>query len=141
MSLDASNQYKETQVKTANQGKLILMMYDGAVKFIRQALENLPQKKYDAVNNNIIRAQDIITELMLSLNFEANEEFAQKFFGLYTYMNKRLVEGNIKKEAQPLEEVMKYLVELRDAWNVAIESMKKNEPQSETAPKGVNISG
>ncbi len=112
---DASSQYKETQVKTANQGKLIVMLYDGAIKFLKVALDSLPNKKYDTVNNNIIKAQDIIAELMLSLNFEVGD-FANKLYGLYSYMNKRLVEGNIKKTTEPIEEVIRYLVELKDAW-------------------------
>ncbi len=112
---DASSHYKETQVKTANQGKLIVMLYDGAIKFLKIAIEHLPTKKYDTVNNNIIKAQDIITELMLSLNFEVGD-FANKLYGLYSYMNKRLVEGNIKKQAEPLEEVIRYLGELKSAW-------------------------
>lgn len=112
---DASSHYKETQVKTANQGKLIVMLYNGAIKFLKLALENLPKKKYDIVNNNIIKTQDIISELMLSLNFEVGD-FANKLYDLYSYINKRLVEGNIKKSAEPLEEVIRYLVELKKAW-------------------------
>ncbi|PKL19000.1 MAG: flagellar export chaperone FliS [Spirochaetae bacterium HGW-Spirochaetae-5] len=62
------NQYKQTQITTANQGKLIVMLYDGAIKFLTIALDNMSPKSYDVVNNNIIKAQDIITELLLSLN-------------------------------------------------------------------------
>jgi len=112
---NASSHYKEIQVKTANQGKLIVMLYDGAIKFLRIAIENIPKKKYDSVNTNIIKAQDIITELMLSLNFEVGD-FANKLYGLYSYMNKRLVEANIKKAIEPIEEVIKYLIELKEAW-------------------------
>ena len=112
---DASSQYRETQVKTANQGKLIVMLYDGAIKFLKIALDNLPKKKYDTVNNNIIKSQDIITELMLSLNFEVGD-FANRLYSLYSYMNKRLVEANIQKSAEPMEEVIRYLAELKEAW-------------------------
>lgn len=137
---DASSQYKEMQVKTANQGKLIVMLYDGAIKFLKVALDNLPEKKYDIVNNNVIKAQDIISELMLSLNFEVGE-FANKLYSLYTYMNKRLVEGNIKKEAEPIEEVIRYLVELKDAWDqiahVATDNDQLNVDLDQSG--GVNI--
>ena len=64
---DPYNQYKQTEINTANQGNLIVMLYDGAIKFLNIALENLEPKTYDIVNNNIIKAQDIITELLLSL--------------------------------------------------------------------------
>ena len=58
-------QYKEVQINTANRGQLVVMMYEGALKNINAALENFSPKKYDVVNNSIIKAQDIVTELML----------------------------------------------------------------------------
>ena len=95
------NQYKKASIQTASQGKLILMMYDGAIKFINFAIENMPAKKYDVVNTNIIKAQDIITELMLALNMEVGGEIAKNLYSLYDYMNRRLVESNIKKNPEP----------------------------------------
>jgi len=136
---NASSQYKETQVKTANQGRLIVMLYDGAIKFLKIALENLPNKKYDVVNSNIIKAQDIISELMLSLNFEVGD-FANKLYSLYVYMNRRLVEGNIKKSPEPIEEVIKYLNELKDAWDqIAGQSAKNDELDDRDHIGGLNI--
>ena len=61
-------QYKETQINTANQGKLIVMLYDGAIKFINKALEHMAKKEIESTHNNIVKAQDIITELLTSLN-------------------------------------------------------------------------
>lgn len=139
MQKNISNQYKEAQVKTANQGKLIVMMYEGAIKFINIALENLPTKKYDVVNNNIIRAQDIITELMISINFEAGE-FSQKLYSLYTYMNRRLVEGNIKKDEKPLKEVLGYLTELKESWQKVANMNTNNDPAGDVNRGGLNIS-
>ncbi len=124
--MDASSHYKETQVKTANQGRLIVMLYDGAIKFLNIALSGLPDKKYDLVNNNIIKAQDIISELMLSLNFDVGD-FADKLYSLYTYMNKKLVEGNIKKSSDPLKEVIVYLNELKLAWTRVAAHTTKND--------------
>ncbi len=137
---DASSQYKETQVKTANQGKLIVMLYDGAIKFLKTALDNIPEKKYDVVNNNIIKAQDIISELMLSLNFEVGD-FANKLFSLYTYMNKKLVEGNIKKNAEPIKEVIDFLIDLKEAWQqVSTVSTRNDELDVDLDQSGgVNI--
>jgi len=137
---DASSQYKETQVKTANQGKLIVMLYDGAIKFLKLAIDSLPDKKYDIVNNNIIKTQDIISELMLSLNFEVGE-FADKLYSLYVYINKKLVEGNIKKNAEPLQEVVKYLNELKDAWQQVSAVSTKNDDMDIDSDQigGVNL--
>ena len=89
------NQYKQTQITTANQGKLIVMLYDGAIKFLNIALDNMSPKSYDVVNNNIIKAQDIITELLLSLNMDEGGEISQNLFNLYMYFKRQLLEANI----------------------------------------------
>ena len=91
-------QYKKTQVDTASQGK--------------------PTKNIEKIHNNILKAQEIINELISSLNMDVGD-ISQKLFSLYMYMNKRLMDANIQKDAAPLVEVRKYLMELRDAWQVA----------------------
>ena len=110
------NQYKQTEINTANQGKLIVMLYDGAIKFLKVALENMNVKTYDIVNNNIIKAQDIITELLLSLNMNEGGEIAKNLFNLYLYFKKRLLEANIQKSPEIIEDVIKNLASLRDSW-------------------------
>jgi len=111
--------YKDTEILTANQGKLIVMLYEGAIRFLKLAVSNMNPRKYDVVNSNIIRTQDIVTELMLSLNMEEGGEIAQNLFNLYAYMKKRLLEGNMKKDNDVLEEVITLLEQLRDAWDQA----------------------
>ena len=111
------DQYKKTQVNTASQGKLIVMLYDGAIKFLTIAAENMEPKTYDVVNHNIIRAQDFITELISSLNLDSGGEIANNLLSLYLYFKKRLLEANMQKDNKILEEVMKHLRELRNAWN------------------------
>jgi flagellar secretion chaperone FliS len=120
-------QYKQTEITTANQGKLIVMLYDGAIKFLNTALENLPDKKYDIVNTNILKSQDIITELMLSLNMDGGGEIAQNLFSLYVYFKKRLIDSNIKKEPDGINEVLKHLKDLRDAWEQIASKESKND--------------
>ena len=111
--------YKDTEIQTAGQGKLIVMLYEGAIRFINVAMSNMTPRKYDVVNNNIIRAQDIVTELMLSLNMEEGGEIAQNLFNIYAYIKKRLLEGNVQKDNEVLTEVVKLLEQLRDAWDQA----------------------
>jgi len=111
------NEYKKTQIATANQGKLIVMLYDGAIKFLTIAVENMDPKTYDIVNHNIIKAQDIITELLLSLNMRDGGEISQNLFNLYLYFKKTLLEANINKDAELINGVLKLLKELRDAWD------------------------
>ncbi len=138
---DPLRSYRETQIKTATQGKLIVMLYDGAIKFVNLALESMQdgKSKYDSISNYIIRAQDIVTELMVSLDFEKGGEIAKSLFSLYMFINRQLLEANIKKESHPLDAVKKLLIELRSAWVEVSE--KKGLDQLSTSPGGVNIAG
>jgi flagellar secretion chaperone FliS len=135
---NASNHYKQMQIKTANQGKLIVMLYDAAIKAIKTAIDEIPNKNTYDVHTNIIKAQDIISELMLALDFEAGD-IAKRLWALYTYMNKKLVEGNIKKKVEPLKEVISYLNELREAWNQIANTPTKSD-SVDNNKKGLNIS-
>ncbi len=136
---DVFKEYKKTQVNTANQGKLILMLYDGAIKFINKAIELIIQKKannIETIHNNIIRAQEIVYELTSSLNMDVGE-ISQKLFSIYMYINNKLIEANIKKDDKPLREVKKYLIELRGAWEQA--GKKVSSDAKEVKKGGVNI--
>ena len=133
--------YKETQIKTATPGKLILMMYDGAIKNLNQALQDMDDehRRYDSISNSLIKAQDIIAELMISLDFERGGEIAKNLFGLYVFMNRRLLDGNIKKDKAPLEEVRTLLMELRGAWAEVADKAGVSAGSNQT--RGVNIAG
>ena len=137
--------YKDTEIQTANQGKLIVMLYDGAIRFLRIAQENLNPRTYDVANTNIIKAQDIITELMLSLNMDAGE-VAQNLFNLYAYMKKRLLEANMAKDGEILTEVIKLIEPLKTAWEEVLN--KDGAPSAPARPApgrpegaGLNIQG
>lgn len=132
MQEDKIAHYRETQIKTASKGKLVVILYDGLLRFIDLALENLPQKKYDVVNNNIIKAQDIISELSMALNMEAGE-ISDKLLSIYSFLNMKLIEGNVQKQTEPILFVRKMVCDLRESWNkianqgsiMPIEDMKK----------------
>ena len=111
------DQYKQTEINTANQGKLIVMLYDGAIKFLNIARDNMNIDTYDVVNTNILKAQDIITELLLSLNMKDGGEISANLFNLYLYFKKRLLEANIQKDIKIIDEVLKHLISMREAWN------------------------
>jgi flagellar protein FliS len=133
-------QYKETQIKTASPGKLIVMLYDGAIKFLKQAKIAINNKEIENAHKNIVRAQDIIIELLLSLNMEAGE-IAEKLQSLYIYLNKKLMEANLKKSCEPIDEVLKFLTELREAWNEAAKKNIDSSPETLEKSRSVNISG
>ncbi len=107
--------YHETQVKTADQGRLILMMYDGAIIFLQQARELLNEMDFIGKSEKISKTQDIIFELNSSLNMEAGP-IAKNLRSLYMYMIKRLFDANMKKDSYAIEESIKILSELRMAW-------------------------
>ncbi|HOJ50451.1 MAG TPA: flagellar export chaperone FliS [Spirochaetota bacterium] len=137
------SQYKETQILTASPGKLLLMLYDAAISSMEQALEFINEKgKYDVVNRNLVKAQEIIGELLASLDFKVGGEFAKNMQSLYAYMIKRLIEGNLRKEAEPIKEVLKYMKELRESWEVAVKKVGSDFPKkNNNDSSGLNISG
>ncbi|MEW5766935.1 MAG: flagellar export chaperone FliS [bacterium] len=114
--------YRQASVETASPAKLILMLYEGAIKFLKQAKEALPEKKYDVVSGRLIRTQEILNELMISLDMKAGGELSANLYRLYDYMNRRLIDANIKKEAKIIEEVQSMFVELREAWSEMIKT-------------------
>lgn len=115
--------YKETSVRTASGGKMIIMLYDEAVRQIDHAsqLIDASSRKYDEISNSILKAQDIITELTVSLDFEQGGDIAPSLYGLYRFFNKQLMEGNVQKDSKPLKEVRRMLAELRGAWAQIVE--------------------
>jgi flagellar protein FliS len=135
------DKYKQTEINTANQGKLIVMLYDGAIKFLNIALENMNPKAYDVVNTNIIKAQDIITELMISINLKDGGEISQNLFNLYMYFKKRLLEANIQKEPEIIQEVLKLLKELRAAWDKISASEARTDKMNMDTKGSFSIEG
>ena len=139
MNVNPSSAYKEARVRTAGQGQLIVMLYDEAIKQIDTALSALDKKprKLDAVHNALTRAQDIITELTASLDFDKGGEMAVNLFNLYMFFNHQLMEGNVRKEAAPLRMVRNFMEQIRRSW-VQIANTKV---QPASSSPGVNIAG
>lgn len=113
-------QYKQTSIETANPGKLLIMLYDGAIKFLRIAIEALDKKENENSNIYLKKAQDIVQELMVSLDM--NVEISHKLYLLYEYLNRRLIEANIKKDQEIAKEVLQFMQELRETWYKVVNS-------------------
>jgi flagellar secretion chaperone FliS len=113
--------YQQVATKTAPPGQLVLMLYEGAAKFLERALAGFdiedPADSNEAINNNIIRAQDIIFELNVTLNMNEGGQLATTLRSLYEYMDRRLMEANLKKDKAILKEVLDRVLVLRDAWS------------------------
>lgn len=123
MIASAHNRYFETQVQTAPPENLVLMLYNGALRFAAQAVADLDAGRMQDAHNSLIRAQDIISELAGSLNMDMGE-ISRNLLGLYDYMQYRLIQANINKIAEPIREVVTMLTELRDSWAEAIPEMR-----------------
>jgi len=136
MQSNPYKQYQQTAVETASPERLIIMLYDGAVKFINQAKISMNEGNIEETNKALLKTQDIISELMIGLNMEIGE-VAQNLYNLYDYFKRRLVEANTKKDIAILDEVLGHLVELRDTWVAAAAKLKA----SSGAANGVNIEG
>lgn len=116
-------QYKENAILTASPEELVLMLYNGIIRFIEEAKGAIEKKDYMAANNGIQRAQDIITELMLTLDM--SYDISQNLYSLYDYMLRRLIDANVKKDVTILEEVKGFAIELRDTWNLALNKVRE----------------
>lgn len=121
------NAYKKNQINTSSNENLVLMLYDGGRKFISRGLKSLESGDVQTAHHNLLRAQDILSELMSGINFEAGE-IAQGLFALYEYMHYRLIQANLQKDSQPAQEVLVMLNDLRDTW---VQVMKAGYSQEE----------
>jgi flagellar secretion chaperone FliS len=112
--------YRQVATQTASPGQLVLLLYNGILRFLEQARVGFglddPKEFNETINNNLQRAQAIINEMNQSLNMAEGGEFAQKMRGLYDYFDRRLQESNISKTEPGIVEVIKHVTVLRDAW-------------------------
>lgn len=117
--------YRQQQVMTATPEALTLMLYNGAIKFINESIEETKKKEYEKANTSCIKAQNIISEFRLTLKMEY--EISKNLLALYNYAYDRLVEGNMNEDISKLEEAKDILSELRDAWNQAMKAVKNEK--------------
>lgn len=116
------DQYRENSAYTAQPEELTLMLYNGLVKFIMKAQYAITKKDMQAAHDNIIKSQNIIQEFMLTL--DKKYEVSTNLLLLYDYMNRRLIEANVQKDTEILEEVLGFAKELRDTWEQAMKLAK-----------------
>lgn len=114
MAINAAMKYKNSSIQTASKAELTLMLYEGAIKFCNIALQGIEEKDIEKAHNNIIKAQNIITEFRATLDFKY--PVAKDFDLVYDYIYRKLVEANLKKDPDALNEALKYTREMRDTW-------------------------
>ena len=113
--------YQDTAVTTQSKGRLIVMLYEGAVKFLKLAINEAEAKSYEAKGKYIGKAQDIITELNAVLDMEAGGEIAGNLRKLYFFMNDRLSKANVKNDPEMIREVISLLEELNQGWKAIVD--------------------
>lgn len=119
MNASGIQAYKKTQVETADQGTLILMCYDGAITFLKKGKHAMLNKEIVTCNTYLNKAQNVLWELTNSLNLNAGQ-IAHNLEALYNYMIRRIIEAQFHNKPEALDEVIKYLLELKEAWEKII---------------------
>jgi flagellar protein FliS len=114
--MNGFNTYQETAVSTQSRGRLVVMLYDGAIRFLRQAITDIERCDYAAKGKHINKAQAILFELNTVLDMEQGGQIASNLRSLYNFMHRHLTEANFKKDPQRIHEVIGILEELNQSW-------------------------
>lgn len=121
--------YKQAAVMTASREQILLMLYEGAIKFTKLALKAMEEKKIAERGSNIMRAYDIVMELQATLDHKVGGDLSVQLEQLYLFMMDQYTKANIKSDPEPLKSNIKILENLYDGWKQAIEKIKKENEQ------------
>ena len=136
----AENQYLKTQVTTVDNLRLVVLLYEGAIKFLLKAQEGIQEKDVAKRHNQIGRALDIIMELKNALNFSQGGEIAKSLNALYLFMQNHLTTANIQNDTQKVQEVINILSSLKEAWEtIASRPEVRKTTEAPVQSKGVRI--
>ncbi|GHU32757.1 flagellar protein FliS [Spirochaetia bacterium] len=134
---NALSTYKNTGISTASASQLVIMLYDGAIRHLDQSLEllhaNMEKKdpaKIEKISRSILKAQEIIAELMSTLNMDEGGDVAKNLLSLYTWFHRELLEANIAQDIHQVTVVRNLMSELRDAWNEISSKNESSQPSS-----------
>ncbi len=133
--------YKSANVDTADQGKLILICYDVAIKHCKLALEKFDDRTLlEERTKHLFKVQDAITELLSALKMDVGE-IAVNLYKLYDYMLRSIVEASIKHKKEKITEILGYLEDLRSAWAEAVIKVKQDSSINSATSEHVTVSG
>ena len=131
------NAYKKASVNTLDQNKLIIMLYDGAIKNANFAVQYMESGEIEKVHESLIKTKNIVTELLAPLNMDQGGEIAKNLKSLYSYMFSQLIEANMEKKSEPVLTVIDLLKELRGAWVQIKEKKKPEEKKGNASGQGM----
>lgn len=131
--------YRQISTLTAPPGQIVLMLFDGAIRALERALPGFshedPAEANMLIHNNLQRAQEIVRELNYALNMEQGGEVAATLRRLYDYFDRRIWESNVQKRREGIDEVIRHMSELREAWATILNKSEPaaTETESETS--------
>lgn len=140
--LSHSRKYLATEIQTATPGGLLVMLFDGAIRFGEQAKTALERKDYEQSHQFLVRAQHIVLEVMYALDRKIGEPVYSNLVGLYRFTYLRLVKANVSQEPEAIEEALRILRNLRETWKQAVgQASKESAGPSRPAGGGLSIQG
>lgn len=127
MAANPYQKYKQTSITSAPREQILLMLYEGAIKFTKLAIVAAEQKKIAERGQNLMRAYDIIMELQISLDHKVGGDLSRQLDQLYTYVLDQYTKTNLTGEVEPLKAALKVIENLYEGWKVAVEKFKKEQ--------------
>lgn len=114
-------QYRREQIITASTGELVVLLYDGALRYLALAEIALNERRLDLANDNLFKAQEVVLELYAGLDFEQGGDLAANLCDLYLYAYRTLVSANLRKDVEQVRHIAKLLTQLRDSWRTVVQ--------------------
>lgn len=130
--------YERTNVTTADQRKLILMLYDGCIRNLRKGSAKIEAREMEAAHHYLVRSRQIVAELLATLRPEKAGDLGENLRNLYVYMFNRLVEANLNKDAEAVQEVERLLNTLREGWAGA-QGARAQQPGGGDPKRSINV--
>ncbi len=121
--------YRKTDVITANKETILLMMYSGAIRFLKRAIDADSKGNIEEKTKFLDKTQQILIELRSTLNFDIDKNFASTMDGLYNYMSKKLTIGTLENKPEYFAEVLSQLMTLNESWEKAVETLRKERTE------------
>ena len=131
-------QYQKSSIETASREQILIILYDGAIQFLNKARVAMENKDFEAINNNLIGAQNIIQEFINSMDREVAPQLAENLISLYEYFIRRLIQANMKRQIEPIDEVLKYMKSLKATWEEAIILAQKEQQEANKHASGID---
>ena len=146
-NMQGYNAYRDTGIKTASQGKLVVMLYEAAVKNLDDAIEKVGKdgkveaRNIEAYNSYIQKTQQILNELQISLDMDRGGELAKNLMSIYMYYNQQLLQATLKHDKSILVFIRKQMADLLEAWKSAASSTANGPAYNSQMKTSINITG